>query len=83
MSLVLARLDYCNATLAGIPLKRLRRLQAMLNASARPITGLPHSSHITIAGLHRLRAAKRIKFKLATLTYRFCTVQPSTNSPLN
>ena len=72
MSLVLTRLDYGNATLAGIPANLMRRLQAVLNASARTITGLPRSAHITtsLAGLHWLRAAERIKFKLATLTYR-------------
>ena len=68
--LVLTRLDYGNATLAGIPANLLRRLQAVLNASARTITGLPRSAHITtsLAGLHWLRAAERIKFKQATLT---------------
>jgi len=36
------------------------------------ITGLPSSAHITtsLAGLHWLRPAERIKFKLATLAYR-------------
>jgi len=72
VSLVLTRLDYGNATLVGIPANLLRRLQAVLNASARTITGLPRSAHITtsLAGLHWLRAAERIKFKLATLAYR-------------
>jgi len=44
----------------------------MLNVSARTITGLPRSAHITtsLTGLHWLRAAERIKFKLATLVYR-------------
>ena len=66
MSLVLTRLDYGNATLTGIPANQLRRLQAVLDASARTITGLPPSAHITmsLAGLHWLRAAERIKFKL-------------------
>ena len=58
--------------MAGIPAILLRRLQAVLNASARTVTGIPRSAHITtsLAGLHWLRAAERIKFKLATLTYR-------------
>ena len=70
MSLILTRLDYGNATLAGIPANLLRRLQAVLNASA--ITGLPRSAHIitSLARLHWLRAAERIKFNLATLPYR-------------
>ena len=39
VSLVLARLDYGNATLAGISANLLRRLQAVQNASARTMTG--------------------------------------------
>jgi len=77
VSLVLTRLEYGNATLAGIPANMLRRLQAVLNASARTITGLPRWAHITtsLTGLHWLRAAERIKFKLARLAYccRHCT----------
>ena len=33
--LVLTRLDYCNATLAGIPAALLNRLQSVLNARVR------------------------------------------------
>jgi len=63
----------------------LHRLQAVLNASARTITGLPHSAHNTtsLTGLHRLRAAERINFRLATLTYRVCAVQPPANCLLS
>jgi hypothetical protein len=72
VSLVLSRLDYGNAVLVGIPAYLLRRLQSVLNAAARSIAGLPRSAYISIslAGLHWLRAAERMKFKLATLTYR-------------
>ena len=70
MSLVLTRLDYSNAMLAGIPANLFRRLQVALNASARTITGLPRSAHVTIllTRLHWFRAAERIKFKRVTLT---------------
>jgi len=62
----------------------MRRLRAVLNASARIITGLPRSAHITtsLAGMHWLRTAERIKFKLAKLTYVACTVQPPTPLPV-
>ena len=72
VSLVLSKLDYGNASLAGIPANLLRHLQSVLNAAARTITGLPCSAHIstTLAGLHWLRSAERIKFKLATLVFR-------------
>jgi len=75
VSLMLSRVDYGNATLTCIPGYLLRRRQSMLNAAARParvISGLPRLAHIstTLANLHWLRAAERIMFKLATLTYR-------------
>ena len=35
--LVMPRLDYGNATLAGLPASQLRRLQSVLNAAARLI----------------------------------------------
>jgi len=37
VSLVMPRLDYCNATLAGLPASSLSRLQSVLNAAARLI----------------------------------------------
>ena len=68
----LSKLDYGNASLAGIPANLLRRLQSVLNAAARTITCLPRSAHIssTLAELHWLRAAERINFKLATMMFR-------------
>jgi len=40
VALVLSRLDYDNAVLAGLPGYLYNRLQSMLNAAARSITGL-------------------------------------------
>jgi len=37
VSLVLTRLDYCNAILAGLPAYQLDRLQSVINAAARVI----------------------------------------------
>ena len=72
VALVLSRLDYGNSTLTGLTVCQLNRLQSVLNAAARSITGLRRSDHITdtLASLHWLRASKRIKFKLATIVYR-------------
>lgn len=72
VSLVLSRLDYGNATLAGLPACQLERLQSVLNAAARSITGLRRCDHITatLVSLHWLRVPERIKFKLATIVYR-------------
>ena len=70
--LVLSRLDYGNATLAGLPPSLLNRLQSVINAAARSIADLRRSEHITVAvaSFHWLRVPKRIKFQLAVLVYR-------------
>ena len=46
-SLVLSRLDYGNATLAGIPQHLLWRLQSVMNATARLIHSSSRFDHIT------------------------------------
>ena len=72
VALVLSRLDYGNATLAGLPACLLNRLQSVLNAAARSIAGFRRLEHITdaLASFHWLRAPKPIKFKLAVIVYR-------------
>jgi len=70
--LVLMKLDFGNATLAGLPTYLLNRLQSVLNAAARSIAGLRRSDHVTdtLASFHWLHAPERIDFKLALLVYR-------------
>jgi len=72
VTLVLSRLDYGNGVLTGLPAYLLRRLQSVLNASARLICHLRRSDHITdaLVSLHWLRAPERIQFKIAVLTYK-------------
>jgi len=71
VALVLSRLDYGNATLAGLPACLLNRLQSVLNAAARSIACLRGSEHIdALASFHWLRAPERIKFKLAVIIHR-------------
>ena len=80
MSLVLARLDYGNASLAGLPNTLLNRLQSVLNAAARLIYSARKHDHISplLNDLHWLRVAQRIEFKLAVLVYRcLCGTAPS------
>jgi len=50
----------------------LNRLQFVINAAARSITGLRRSEHITdaLASFHWLGAPERIKFKLTVFVYR-------------
>jgi len=71
VSLVMPRLDYCNATLAGLPASQLSRLQSVLNAAARLIHRSSRYEHSTqmLRDLHWLRSPERIDFKLAVLTY--------------
>jgi len=72
VSLVMPRLDYCNATLAGLPASQLSRLQSVLNAAARVIHRSSRYEHVKpiLRDLHWLRSPERIDFKLAVLTYR-------------
>ena len=70
--LVLSRLDYGNGVLIGLPAHLVRRLQSLLNASARLIHHLRRSDHITdtLVSLHWLRVPERIQYKFAVLAYR-------------
>jgi hypothetical protein len=70
--LVLSRLDYGNGVLIGLPAYLVRRLQSVLNASARLICHLRRSDHITdvLVNLHWLRVPERIQYKIAVLTYK-------------
>ena len=72
VALVLSRLDYGNATLAGLPDTQLDRLQSVLNAAARLVYSSRKYDHITpiLSELHWLRAPQRIEYKLAVLTFR-------------
>ena len=72
VSLVLSRLDYGNATLAGITDRLMDRLRSVLNASARLIYASRRTEHVTplLRELHWLRYPDRIDYKLAVLVYR-------------
>jgi len=72
VSLVMPRLDYCNATLAGLPASQLSRLQSVLNAAARLKHRSSRYEHVTplLRNLHWLQSPERIDFKLAVLAYR-------------
>ena len=72
VSLVLSRLDYGNATLAGLPGNQLDRLQSVMNAAARLVCSALKYEHITLLlrDLHWLRVPERIDFKLPVLVFR-------------
>ncbi|KAI2644658.1 putative RNA-directed DNA polymerase from transposon BS [Labeo rohita] len=71
-ALVISRLDYCNALLAGLPSCTIKRLQMIQNAAARLVFNEPKRAHVTplFITLHWLPIAARIKFKTLMLAYR-------------
>jgi len=70
--LVLPRMDYCNAVLAGIPPHLARRFQSAMNAAARVVFASSNCDHITplLRQLHWLKVPRRIDYKLAVLVYK-------------
>jgi len=72
VALVHSQLDYGNSVLVGLPTYLLRQLQSVLNAAARLVYHLRACDHITDAliSLYWLRAAERILYKMAVLTYK-------------
>ena len=72
VSLVLSRLDYGNAALAGLPTRELSRLQSVQNAGARLIFSANKYDHVSLLlrDLHWLRTPQRIDYKIAVLVYR-------------
>ncbi len=64
-ALVISRLDYCNALLAGLPSSTIKPQQIIQNAAARLVFNEPKRAHVTpiFISLHWLPVAARIKFK--------------------
>jgi len=71
-ALVLSRVDYGNAMLAGLPARQLCRLQSVLHAAARIVFSARKFDHMTplLQELHWLRVPERITLKLASLVFR-------------
>ncbi len=74
-ALVISRLDYCNALLAGLPSNTIKPLQMIQNAAARLVLNEPKRAHVTplFVSLHWLPVAARIQFKTLMLAYRTTT----------
>jgi hypothetical protein len=72
VALVLTRLDYGNATLYGLPITALNKLQFVMNAAARLVCARRKFDHVTpiLRDLHWLRIQQRTQFKVAVLTFR-------------
>jgi len=73
VSLVLSRLDYGNATLAGSPSYMFDKLQSVMNAAARLIFSKRRFESVTplLCDLHWLRVQQRVEYKLSVLVYRY------------
>ena len=68
------KLDYCNSVVVGVSTTLHRRLQSVLNATARLVFTAGSSAHITplLRELHWLKVPERIQFRYmcALLVYR-------------
>ena len=71
-SLVISRIDYCNALLVNVPKRITAKLQRVQNAAARLIFRRKRRCHITpvLKNLHWLPVLSRIKFKILLLTFK-------------
>ncbi len=74
-ALVISRLDYCNALLAGLPSNTIKPLKMIQNAVAQLVFNEPKRAHVTplFVSLHWLPVAARIQFKTLMLAYRTTT----------
>ena len=70
-ALVLARIDYCNSVLAGLPAISDVPLKWVMNAAVRLVAGLGVRDHVTPAmrELHWLSVTFRVQYKLCLMVH--------------
>ena len=68
---ITSRLDFCNCLYINLPKNQLVRLQSVLNASAKFLTGARKfdSSREALAKLHWLPICQRIVYKVCTMSF--------------
>lgn len=71
-SIILSRLDYCNALLLGAPGSLLKQLQRIQNMAAKLALGRPRaaSSSLALKELHWLPIDQRVRFKALCIVFR-------------
>jgi len=71
-SLILSRIDYCNAVLHGAPSYSIKRLQRVENNAAQIVLEAPRRSHASplLRTLHWLPFQQKIEYKVALLTFK-------------
>jgi len=71
-SLILSRIDYCNAVLYSALSGTIQKLQRVQNNAARIVSQAPRRSHANslLQELHWLPVEQRTMYKLAVLTYK-------------
>jgi len=71
-SLILSRVDYCNALLSGLSVSSLSSLQRIQNTAARLVLKKKKFDHVSplLRSLHWLPVANRIEYKLNILCYK-------------
>ena len=69
---ITSRLDYCNRLLYGFPECHIKKLQRVMNASARLVYRAPKYCHITplLRELHWLLVRLRVDFKILLVTFK-------------
>ena len=73
---ITSRLDYCNGLLYDAPEYQIKKLQRVMNASARLVYCAPKYCHVTplLRELHWLLVRLRVDFKILLLHLRFFKV---------
>ena len=74
-SLILSKIDYCNALLSNISQANIKRLQKIQNSAAKLVFRAKKYDHVQplLIELHWLPVEARIKFKIALLCFKFFT----------